>query len=79
MMVYTNQMDIYEGITALVEHKNKDQAARLEIAEYFIMCGHQAYKMHIKSIVIFIHNDDRVVVARRQLTDKGNDIDMTIH
>ncbi len=70
-------MNIYEGSTAVVEHKNKDQAARLEIAEYFILCGHQAYKMHIKSIAIFIHNDDMVVVARGQLTDKGSDIDMT--
>jgi hypothetical protein len=75
--VYTNQINIYEGSIAVVEHKNKDQAARLEIAEYFIRCGHQADKMHIKSIAIFIHNDDRVEVARRQLTDKGSDINMT--
>jgi hypothetical protein len=42
MKVYTNQSGIYEGITAFVKHKDKDQAAGLEIAESFILCGHQA-------------------------------------
>ncbi len=48
----------------MVEHKDTDQAAGLEIAESFILCGHQAFKTHIKSIAIFVHNDDRVKVAR---------------
>ncbi len=43
MKVYTNQNNILDGITAVVKHKNKDQAARLELAESFILCGHQAY------------------------------------
>jgi hypothetical protein len=43
MKVYTNQTIVYEGSTAVVEHKNKDQAAVLEIAESFILCGHQAF------------------------------------
>jgi hypothetical protein len=29
-------MNIYEGSTAVVEHKDKDQSAWLEIAEFFI-------------------------------------------
>ncbi len=61
MKVYTNQTNIYEGSTAVVEHKDKDQAAGLEIAELSILCVHQAYKTHIKSI---IHNDDQVEVAK---------------
>jgi hypothetical protein len=36
MKVYTNQSGIYEGINAFVKHKDKDQAAGLEIAESFI-------------------------------------------
>jgi hypothetical protein len=55
---YTNQMNISEGSTAMVEHKDKDQAAGLEIAGSFILCGHQANKTYIKSIAIFVHNDD---------------------
>ncbi len=73
----TNQMDIYEGSAAVVEHKDKDQATRMEIAESFIICGHQAYKMHIESIAIFIHNDDRKEVARGRFRDKSSDIDIT--
>ncbi len=42
----------------MVVPKNKDQAAGLEIAESFILCGHKAYKTHIQSIAIFVHNDD---------------------
>jgi hypothetical protein len=38
MKIHTNQTNIYEGSTAMVEHKDKDQAARLEIAELFILC-----------------------------------------
>jgi hypothetical protein len=64
--IYPNQTNIYEGSTAVVEHKDKDQAAGLEIDESFILCRHQAYKTHIKSIAIFVHNDDRVKVARGQ-------------
>jgi hypothetical protein len=76
MKVYINQSGIYEGINAFVKHKDKDQAAGLEIAESFILCGHQAYKTHIKIIAVFMHNDDRVEVARGRFTDKGGDIDL---
>jgi hypothetical protein len=37
MKVYTNQSGIYKGSTAFVEHKDKDQAAGLEIAQSFIL------------------------------------------
>jgi hypothetical protein len=77
MKIYTNQTNIYEGSTALVEHKDNDQAAGLEISELFILCGHQASKTHIKSIAIFVHNDERVEVARGRFTDKDSDIDIT--
>jgi hypothetical protein len=77
MKIYMNQTNIYEGSTAMVEHKDKDQAAGVEIAESFILCGHQAYKTHIKSIAIFVHNDDRVMVATRRFTNKGGGIDIT--
>jgi hypothetical protein len=32
MKIYTNQRNIHEGRTAVVEHKDKDQAAGLEVA-----------------------------------------------
>jgi hypothetical protein len=61
-----------------VEHGDKDQAAGLEIAESFILCGHQAFKMHIKNIAVFMHEDDRVEeVAQSQFMDKGSDVDLT--
>jgi hypothetical protein len=60
--IYTNQSNVLEGSTPKVEHKDKDQAAGLQIAESFILCEHKAYKMHNKSMAIFIHNDNRVEV-----------------
>jgi hypothetical protein len=56
-----------EGSTAVVEHQDKDQAAGLELAESFILCGHQAFKTHIKNIAVFIHKDDRTEVAHTRL------------
>jgi hypothetical protein len=35
--IYTNQTSICEGSTVVVEHKDKYQAAGLEIAELFIL------------------------------------------
>ncbi len=61
----------YEGSTAVVEHKDKDQAAVLEITESFILCRHQAYKTHIKRIAIFINNDDRLRLQEDGLPTKG--------
>ncbi len=55
MKVYVNQTNAYEGSTAVVELQDKDQAAGLELAESFILCGNQAFKTHIKSIAVFIH------------------------
>jgi hypothetical protein len=49
MKVYTNQAYILESSIAVVEKKDKDQVAGLEIAESFIFCSHQAYKKHIKA------------------------------
>ncbi len=62
MKVYMNHTIIFEGSTAMVEHKDKDQG--WEIAESFIVCGYQAYKMHIRSIANFVHNDDSVEVSK---------------
>jgi hypothetical protein len=46
--VYTNQTNVFENSTAVFEHKDKDQTTGLEISVSIIMCGHQAYKAHIK-------------------------------
>ncbi len=40
MKAYVNQTNTYEGSTVVVEHQDKDQAAGLELAESFILCGH---------------------------------------
>jgi hypothetical protein len=60
----------------MVEHRDMDQATRLDLAESFIQCGHQAFKTHIKSIAIFMH-DNLVEVAQDRFTDKGSDEDLT--
>jgi hypothetical protein len=60
---YVNQTNTYEGSTVVVERQDKDQAAGLKLMESFILCGHQAFKTHIKNIAVFIHKDDRMEVA----------------
>jgi hypothetical protein len=64
MKAYVNQSNTYEGSTVVVEHQDKDPAAGLELAESFILCGHQAFRTHIKNIAVFIHKDDRMEVAQ---------------
>ncbi len=60
-----------------MEHQDKDQAAGLELAESFILCGHQAFRTHIKNIAVFIHKDDRMEVAQGRFTDKEGEGDFT--
>ncbi len=76
MKANVNQTNTYKGSTVVVEHQDKDQAAGLELAESFILCGHQAFKTHIKSIAVFIHKDDRMEVAQR-FSDKEGEGDLT--
>jgi hypothetical protein len=42
MKAYSSHSNILEGSTAVLEHEDKDQTARLEIAESCILCDHQA-------------------------------------
>jgi hypothetical protein len=60
-----------------VEHQDKDQAAGLELAESFILCEHQAFKTHIKSIAVSIHMDDRIEVAQGQFSNREGEGDLT--
>ncbi len=72
MKAYVNQTNTYEGSTVIVEHQDKDQATGLEIAESFILRGHQAFKTHIKNIAVFIHKDDRMECRRgTSMTRRG--------
>jgi hypothetical protein len=77
MKAYMNQTNTYEGSTVIVEHQDKDQAAGLELAESFILCGHQAFKTHIKNIADFIHKDDRMEVAQGHFNNKEGEGDLT--
>jgi hypothetical protein len=77
MKVYVNQSGVYEGATAVVEHRDKDQAAGLEMAESFILCSHQAFKTHIKRISVFIHEDYQMEVAQGRFANKEGEVDLT--
>jgi hypothetical protein len=77
MKLYMNQSGVYVGGVAVVEHRDKDQAAGLEIAESFILSGHQAFKMHLKNIAVFMNEDDGVEVAQGRFTHKRSDVDLT--
>ncbi len=77
MKAYVNQSNTYEGSTVVVEHQDKDQAAGLELAESFILCGHQAFRTHIKNIAVFVHKDDRMEVAQGRFSGKEGEADLT--
>jgi hypothetical protein len=78
MKAYVNQTNTYEGSTVVMEHQDKDQAApRLELAESFILCGHQAFRTHIKNIAVFVHKDDRMEVAQGRFSGKEGEGDLT--
>jgi hypothetical protein len=77
MKAYVNQTSTYEGSTVVVEHQDKDQAAGLEVAESFILCGHQAFRSHIKSIAVFVHKDDQMEVAQGRFFGKEGEVDLT--
>jgi hypothetical protein len=77
MKAYVNQSNTYEGSTVVVEHQDKDQAAGLELAESFTLCGHQAFKTHIKNIAVFIHKDNRMEVPQGHFNDKEGEGDLT--
>ncbi len=77
MKVHTNETNALEGSTAVVEHKEKQQASGLEIAESFILCGHQPYNTYVKSIAVFVHSYDRIEVAQGKFTNNQGNNDMT--
>ncbi len=77
MKAYVNQTNTYEGSTVVVEHQDKDQAAGLELAESFILCGHQAFRTHIKNIAVFVRKDDRMEVAQGRFSGKEGEADLT--
>ncbi len=77
MKAYVNQTSTYEGSTVVVEHQDKDQAAGLDVAESFILCGHQAFRTHIKNIAVFVHKDDRMEVAQGRFSGKEGEADLT--
>jgi hypothetical protein len=77
MKAYVLQTNTYEGSTVVVEHQDKVQAAELELAELFILCGHQAFRTHIKNIAVFVHKDDRMEVAQGRFSGKEGEADLT--
>jgi hypothetical protein len=77
MKAYVNQSSSYKGSIVVVEHQDKDQAAGLEVAESFILCGHHAFRTHIKNIAVFVHKDDRMEVAQGRFNGKEGEADLT--
>jgi hypothetical protein len=65
MKVYTNQSGYMKEALQLWSTKTRTKQQDW---------NHQAYKMHIKNIAIFMQNDDWVEVARDRFTDKGDNI-----
>jgi hypothetical protein len=46
MKIYANKSNASEGSTAVMELRDKDQAAGLGLAKTFILCGIKAYSTY---------------------------------
>jgi hypothetical protein len=53
--VLTNTSATFNGRLAIVEGRDKNQVAGLEITETFLLCGRAAQKTHIRNTVVFFH------------------------
>ncbi len=62
--VYTNQTNVLVRIKAVVELKDKDQSAGPLLAQSIILCGHQVYRRHHKSIAVLVHGNNTVEIAK---------------
>jgi hypothetical protein len=51
MKVYTNQTNVLEGSTAVVEHKDEDQEAELELTDIHSL---RTSSTHIISILLYL-------------------------
>jgi hypothetical protein len=47
------------------------------MADSFILCSHQAFKTHIKSIAVFIQKDDQMELVQGRFANKEGDGDLT--
>jgi hypothetical protein len=61
--VLTNTSSTFNGGLAIVEGRDKNQVAGLELTETFLLCGRAAQKTHIRNIVVFFHPMSQIQVA----------------
>ncbi len=61
--VLTNTSSTFNGGLAIVEGRDKNQVAGLELTETFLLCGRAAQKTHTRNIVVFFHPMSQIQVA----------------
>jgi hypothetical protein len=61
--VLTNTSSTFNGGLAIVEGRDMNQVAGLELTETFLLCGRAAQKTHIRNIVVFFHPMSQIQVA----------------
>ncbi len=61
--VLTNTSSTFNGELAIVEGRDKNQVAGLELTETFLLCGRATQKTHIRNIVVFFHPMSQIQVA----------------
>jgi hypothetical protein len=61
--VLTNTSSTFNGGLAIVEGRDKNQVAGLELTETFLLCGRAAQKTHLRNIVVFFHPMSQIQVA----------------
>jgi len=61
--IFSNSTGTLEGGLAMMEDKEKEQVAGLELQQMFVLCGNSALRTHIPSIAVFAHQDQQMQVA----------------
>ena len=74
--MFTNSTSSLEGGLAVVEDILKEQVAGLELSNIFLLCGTSALKTHIKNLVLIVHPDKDMEIAKGTFTTNPADGDM---
>ncbi len=62
--MFSNRTSSLEVDLTLMEDKLKEQVAGLELGMMFVMCGNSTLHTHIPNIVVFVHQDHHMKVAK---------------
>jgi hypothetical protein len=74
--VLSNSSTSYVGGLAIVEGRERDQVAGLELTESLVLCSRAAMRTHIKNIVVFFHTMSGMQVSLGKFSTATGDAEV---